>query len=56
LLNGQIDRNLAFGGNVMYRLGSNVLASFETSHTRTTYLGSGTRINPHYDLALGYFF
>lgn len=56
LQNGQIVRNFSYGGNVMYRFGSNVLASFETSQTRTAYLGTGTRINPHYDLALGYFF
>lgn len=56
LLNGGITRNLVYAANTMYRLGPNVLASFEASQTRTTYLGSGTRLNPHYDLALGYLF
>ncbi len=53
---GAIGKNLSYGGNFMYRLGPNVLSSFEASQTRTTYLGSGTRINPHYDLALAYLF
>ena len=56
LANGGIVRNLNYGGNFIYRLGSNVLASFEASQVRTTYLGTGTRINPHYDVALGYLF
>lgn len=51
-----IAKNLSFAGNIMYRLGSNVLASFEVSQVRTSYLGVGTRLNPHYDLALAYLF
>jgi hypothetical protein len=53
---GGISKNLAYAGNFMYRFGSNILASFETSQVRTTYLNSGTRIFPHYDLAIAYLF
>jgi hypothetical protein len=53
---GAIGKNQSYGGNLMYRLGPNVLSSFEASQTRTTYVGSGTKINPHYDLALAYLF
>jgi len=53
---GAISRNLSYAGNIMYRFGSNVLGSFEASQTRTTYLNSGTRIFPRYDLGLAYLF
>ncbi len=53
---GGISKNLAYAGNFMYRIGSNILASFESSQVRTTYLFSGTRIFPHYDLAIAYLF
>jgi hypothetical protein len=53
---GQIGKNQTYAGNLMYRLGSNVVTAFESSQTRTTYLGSGTRIFPHYDLAVAYLF
>ncbi len=53
---GGISRNLAYAASFMYRFGSNILASFESSQVRTTYLNSGTRIFPHYDLALAYLF
>jgi hypothetical protein len=53
---GGISRNLSYAGNFMYRFGSNILASIESSQVRTTYLNSGTRIFPHYDLALAYLF
>ncbi len=56
LLSGGIAKNQVYAGNVMYRFGQNVIASFEASQTRTTYLGSGTRLNPHYDLAFAYLF
>jgi len=32
------------------------VTSFEATQIRTTYMGSGTRIVPHYDLALAYLF
>jgi hypothetical protein len=51
-----ISRNFVYAGNVFYKIGSNVLASFEASQTRTTYLINGLRLNNHYDLALAYLF
>jgi hypothetical protein len=56
LLAGAIRRNLVTAGNIVYRLAPNVLGSFEISQTRTDYLGIGTRLNNHYDLALAYLF
>src|SRR5579863_48169 len=53
---GGISKNQSYAGNFMYRFGSNILASFESSQVRTTYLFSGTRIFPHYDLAIAYLF
>jgi hypothetical protein len=53
---GGIAKNQSYAGNFMYRFGSNILASFESSQVRTTYLFSGTRIFPHYDLAIAYLF
>lgn len=49
-------RNLAFAGNVMYQVSSNVRIAFESSQVRTTYLPGGVRRNNHYDLALAYLF
>jgi hypothetical protein len=56
LQRGGIAKNQTYAGNIMYRFGSNVLASFEGSQTRTTYLNSGTLSFPHYDLGLAYLF
>ena len=56
LITGGVAKNQSYGANIIYRLGSNILTSFEASQVRTTYLGSGTRINPHYDLAFAYLF
>jgi hypothetical protein len=56
LILGGIGKNQGYGANIIYRLGSNILTSFEASQIRTTYLGSGTIINPHYDLAFAYLF
>ena len=53
---GGIAKNQSYGANIIYRLGSNILTSFESSRVRTTYLGSGTRTNSHYDLAFAYLF
>jgi hypothetical protein len=53
---GTVGKNQGYGANIIYRLGSNILTSFESSQIRSTYLGSGTRINPHYDLAFAYLF
>ena len=51
-----ITRNFVYGGNAMWRLAPNVIASFEMSQARTAYLISGHRLNDHYDLALAYLF
>jgi hypothetical protein len=51
-----IAKNQAYAGNIMYRLGSNVLSSFEVSRVHTTYLRTGSAWNTHYDLALAYLF
>lgn len=56
LIAGGIGKNHMFGANLYYRLAPNVLIGLETSQVRTYYLGQGTRINNHYDLALGYLF
>jgi hypothetical protein len=53
---GGISRNLAYASSFMYRFGSNILGSFESSQVRTTYFNLGTRIFPHYDLAIAYLF
>jgi hypothetical protein len=53
---GQIAKNQNYGANAIYRLMSNVLASFEWSYVRTTYIDAGDRINRHYDLAFAYLF
>lgn len=56
LIANSVQRNLVYAGNIVYKLAPNVLASFETSQTRTDYIASGIRINNHYDLALAYLF
>lgn len=56
LVTGNISKNLFFGGNLYFRLAPNVILSPEVSQVRTVYVGQGTRLNNHYDLALGYLF
>ncbi len=56
LLPGRTGKNTLFGGNTMYRLAPNVIISFEGSHIRTNYIGSGLRTVNHYDIALAYLF
>lgn len=53
---GGIGKNLVYGGNIYFRVAPNVLVGWETSQTRTVYVGQPTRINNHYDLAVGYLF
>jgi len=53
---GNISRNLTYAGNLMYKLAPNVLAALEIAQMRTDYIASGSRLNNHYDLALGYLF
>jgi len=47
--------NRTIAGNIIYKLGTNVLTSFEVYQARTNY-GFTTRLVPHYDLALAYLF
>lgn len=56
LVAGNIAKNLLFGGNLFFRIAPNVLMGPEVSQVRTVYLGQGTRLNNHYDLALAYYF
>ena len=56
LVAGNIGKNLFLGGNLYFRIAPNVILSPEISQVRTRYLGQGTRLNNHYDLALGYLF
>lgn len=56
LIRAGVRRNFVYAGNVVYRIAPNVLASFEASQARTVYLGTGLRLNNHYDLALAYLF
>jgi len=56
LPSGAIYRNISYAGNLMYKLSANIVASFEASQNRTSYLGAGTFLVPHYDLALAYLF
>jgi hypothetical protein len=53
---GGINKNQSYFANVMYRIAPNVIASFEAGQVRTRYVGQGTRLNNHYDLALAYLF
>jgi hypothetical protein len=56
LVNGALHSNVAWGGNVMYRLAPNVITSLEALQVRSNYLNNGIRLNNHYDLALAYLF
>jgi hypothetical protein len=53
---GDIQRNFIYAGNLIYRLGSNVLLGLEASQVRTSYFNAPQRLNNHYDVALGYLF
>jgi hypothetical protein len=53
---GFIGLNEGFAANAMYRVAPNVIFSLEAGQTRTTYLGTGIRLNNHYDLAVAYLF
>jgi hypothetical protein len=48
--------NLAWGGNLMFHIAPNVIASFEALQLRTKYTNIGLRLNDHYDLAIAYLF
>jgi hypothetical protein len=53
---GLIYKNQGYAANVVYRLAPNVLLSLEGMQLRTSYVGSGTRLNNHYDLGVAYLF
>ncbi len=53
---GLISKNQSYGANAMYQIVSNVVTSFESAVVQTAYIGSPTRLNPHYDLAFAYLF
>jgi hypothetical protein len=53
---GDIGKNLVFGGNLFFRIAPNVILAPELDQLRTVYIGRGTVINNHYDLALAYRF
>ena len=53
---GNILSNRTWAGNLIYKIGTNVLASFEVYQARTQYVDFGRRLVPHYDLALAYLF
>jgi hypothetical protein len=56
LLHGEVTRNFAYAGNLIYQLGPNVLLGWEASQVRTSFLGTMPRLANHYDLALAYLF
>ncbi len=56
LVGNSVRRNLSYAGNIVYKLGPNVLAAIEAAQTRTDYISVGLRRNNHYDLALAYLF
>ena len=56
LLRGSMNRNQGWAANLMYKVAANVVAAFEVYQMRSTYLGLGTRVVPHYDLALAFLF
>jgi hypothetical protein len=53
---GGIGKNQTYVGNIMYRIGPNLIVSLERSRVRTTYLPGTVRINNHHDLAFAYLF
>jgi hypothetical protein len=53
---GLIYKNQGYAANLVYRLAPNVLFSLEGMQLRTSYVGTGTRLNNHYDLGVAYLF
>lgn len=49
-------RNFTYASNLMYRLGPNVMLSFEALHMRARLVSGAAQNQTHYDLALGYLF
>jgi hypothetical protein len=53
---GLIYKNQGYAANLVYHLAPNVLFSLEGMQLRTSYMGTGTRLNNHYDLGVAYLF
>ena len=56
LLPGDIQRNLSYAANLMYRLGPNVLVGLEALQLRTRVAPSTDHLRNHYDLSFAYLF
>lgn len=56
LVAGDVSRNFSYAGNLIYRLGPNVLVSVEALQKRTRLMPGTEQIHNHYDVALGYLF
>jgi hypothetical protein len=56
LMPGDIQRNLSYAANVMYRLGPNVLVGVEALQLRTRLAPSADQLRNHYDLSFAYLF
>jgi hypothetical protein len=53
---GDVAHNISYAGNLIYRLGPNVLVSVEALQKRTRLLPGTDQVHNHYDLAVGYSF
>lgn len=53
---GLVFKNEGYAANMIYRVAPNVLFSLEGMQLRTSYAGTGMRLNNHYDLGLAYLF
>jgi hypothetical protein len=51
-----LNRNLAYAGNLMYRLAPNVILSLENGQVRTNWIGEGKRLSNYHDLGFAYLF
>lgn len=56
LPHGGFGKNQSYGANVMVRIAPNVIISFQSLRTWTTYVGEGTRRNTSHDLGVAYLF
>jgi hypothetical protein len=56
LVAGEVARNVSYAGNLIYRVGPNVLLSVEALQKRTRFLPGADQIHNHYDVAVGYLF
>lgn len=56
LASGDIQRNLSYAANLMYRVGPNVLVGVEALQLRTRLFPSGDHVRNHYDLSFAYLF